>query len=576
MNPPPVPDDSSKETSVAAVDAPTETLPQPVSPPSDPPDGGLLAWMQVAGCFALYFNHLGLLNSFGVFQTYYETHLKDSSPSAISWIGSVQVFCLMSISVFVGPLYDAGHCKALLLTGTFLVTFGFMMTSICEAYWQILLAQGICMGLGTCCLQIPSIAVVPKYFVKRRARAMALATVGSSLGATIYPLMFQNLQPRIGFGWTVRIMGFICFALCSFAIVVIRPRQAAGSPPKKRLSPRKFIDSTALKEPTYIIYTVAIFFSNVAYFEPIFYLQSYALEHGMRNQNLANYLLSILNASSIPGRIVPSTSSTSSSSTTAAATAATATVPPPSPPPPNVNVATTVLTVLTDDTPADPAAATEPPSPLTISPPNPPSPSSLPIIATVATAPPSPVFSPTATTCSPTATVSPSASVVNTMPAEPPGRVAVPPSASVVVNAVDAAVPLPAAESLGGEGSTMTARPYDPQSAPSPLESVMGERTTTVAGPRERVMGGGAFAVVVVVVSGSVASLIGRLVVAGGRVGDAAGETGEVGEVVVVVVGLGRGRLRVVGGGMSASPLSSSTSSSSSSSSTYETEEAVK
>ncbi|KAL1638032.1 hypothetical protein SLS58_009053 [Diplodia intermedia] len=306
MNPPPVPDDSSKETSVAAVDAPTEALPQAVSPPLDPPDGGLLAWMQVAGCFALYFNHLGLLNSFGVFQTYYENHLNDASPSAISWIGSVQVFCLMSISVFVGPLYDAGHCKALLLTGTFLVTFGFMMTSICEAYWQILLAQGICMGLGTCCLQIPSIAVVPRYFVKRRARAMALATVGSSLGATIYPLMFQNLQPRIGFGWTVRIMGFICFALCSFAIVVIRPRQADANAPKKRLSPRKFIDSTALKEPTYIIYTIAIFFSNVAYFEPIFYLQSYALEHGMRNQNLASYLLSILNASSIPGRIVPS------------------------------------------------------------------------------------------------------------------------------------------------------------------------------------------------------------------------------------------------------------------------------
>lgn len=212
----------------------------------------------------------------------------------------------MSISVFVGPLYDAGHCKALLIAGTFLVTFGFMMTSVCKTYWQVLLAQGICMGLGTCCLQIPSIAVVPKYFVKRRARAMALATVGSSLGATIYPLMFQNLQPRIGFGWTVRIMGFICFAMCSFAIFVIRPRYAARSSPRKTFSPGRFIDRTALKERTYIIYTIAIFFSNVAYFEPIFYLQSYALEHGMRTNNLANYLLSILNASSIPGRIVPS------------------------------------------------------------------------------------------------------------------------------------------------------------------------------------------------------------------------------------------------------------------------------
>lgn len=214
----------------------------------------------------------------------------------------------MSLSVFVGPLYDAGYCKALVVTGTFLVTFGFMMTSISTEYWHVLLAQGICIGLGTCCLQIPSIAVVPKYFIKRRARAMALATVGSSLGATLYPLVFQGLQPRIGFGWTVRIMGFISFAMCSFSIMVIRPRQ---SPPsalraKKKFSPRRFIDPTALRGPIFIIYTTAIFFSNIAYFEPIFYLQSYAIEHGMRNQDLAKYLLSILNASSIPGRIVPS------------------------------------------------------------------------------------------------------------------------------------------------------------------------------------------------------------------------------------------------------------------------------
>ncbi|EKG15939.1 Major facilitator superfamily [Macrophomina phaseolina MS6] len=214
----------------------------------------------------------------------------------------------MSLSVFVGPLFDAGHCKALLVAGTFLVTFGFIMTSISTQYWHIILAQGICIGLGTCCLQIPSIAVVPKYFVKRRARAMALATVGSSLGATLYPLIFQGLQPRIGFGWTVRIMGFISLVMCSFSLMVIRPRQSlpTTTPAKKTFSARRFIDRTALKDPIFIVYTIAIFFSNVAYFEPIFYLQSYALAHGMRNEDLAKYLLSILNASSVPGRIVPS------------------------------------------------------------------------------------------------------------------------------------------------------------------------------------------------------------------------------------------------------------------------------
>lgn len=251
----------------------------------------------------------GLLNSFGVFQTYYETDLlRDSSPSAISWIGSIQVFCLMSVGAVIGPLYDAGYCRALLVVGTLLVTLGFMFTSISTHYWQILLAQGVCLGLGTCCLSIPSIAIVPMYFKRRRARAMGLATVGSGLGATLYPLMFQKLRPQIGFGWTMRAMGFVSFAMCSFALVIIRPRAAAKKPAWQQngFSIRWFWDSSALKERTYILYCVAIFFNNLSFFNPPYYLQSYAVLHGMQGHVLAAYLLPILNASSIPGRIIPS------------------------------------------------------------------------------------------------------------------------------------------------------------------------------------------------------------------------------------------------------------------------------
>lgn len=251
----------------------------------------------------------GLLNSFGVFQTYYETDLlKDSSPSAISWIGSIQVFCLMSVGAVIGPLYDAGYCRALLVAGTLLVTLGFMLTSISTRYWHIFLAQGVCLGLGTCCLSIPSIAIVPMYFKKRRARAMGLATVGSGLGATLYPLMFQNLQPEIGFGWTMRVMGFMAFAMCSFALVIIRPRAALKKPAWQQdgFSLRWFWDASALREKTYLLYCVAIFFNNLSFFNPPYYLQSYAVLHGMAGHALAAYLLPILNASSIPGRIIPS------------------------------------------------------------------------------------------------------------------------------------------------------------------------------------------------------------------------------------------------------------------------------
>lgn len=216
----------------------------------------------------------------------------------------------MAVGVVIGPLYDLGYLRSLLIAGTFLVTFGFMMTSISTEYWQVLLAQGVGIGLGTSCLSIPCIALVPTYFTTRRARAMGLATVGSSLGATIYPLIFHNLHPRIGFGWTIRIIGLIAGSMCCFSTVVMRPRVKPKPPPpgkKGGFSSVKALAKTAgLKERPYMMFCIAILFSNIAFFEPLFYLESYALAHGMEGRKMANYLLVILNAASIPGRIVPS------------------------------------------------------------------------------------------------------------------------------------------------------------------------------------------------------------------------------------------------------------------------------
>lgn len=253
----------------------------------------------------------GILNTFGVFQTYYETVLlKDSSPSAISWIGSIQAFCLMSIGVFIGPLYDAGYFRSLLYAGTFLVTFGWMMTSISSEYWQVFLAQGICLGLGTSCLSIPSIALVPMYFTPpKRAWAMGAATMGSGLGSTAYPIMFQALLGKIGFGWTVRLLGFISLAFCVFAIVVTRPRYKetviATQGLVKARSITSIIRDAKLKDRRYLVYVIAVFFNNLAFFEPLYYIESYAIDHGMKGMAVTGYLLAILNGSSIFGRLAP-------------------------------------------------------------------------------------------------------------------------------------------------------------------------------------------------------------------------------------------------------------------------------
>lgn len=131
----------------------------------------------------------GLTNSFGVFETFYtEDLLKTSSASAISWIGSIQLFLTMVVGVFAGWFLDAGYLQPLLLAGSFLEVFGMFMTSLCTKYWQVLLAQGICVGLGSGLLGLTSVAVIPLYFSKKRMIALGIAATGSSLGQ----LQLQN------------------------------------------------------------------------------------------------------------------------------------------------------------------------------------------------------------------------------------------------------------------------------------------------------------------------------------------------------------------------------------------------
>lgn len=90
------------------------------------------------------------------------------------------------VGAFVGPVYDRGHLRALLLSGSFMIVFGHMMLSLCKEYWQVLLAQGFVVGIGGGCLYVPSIAILPTYFTSRIGLAIGLAASGSSMGGVFH------------------------------------------------------------------------------------------------------------------------------------------------------------------------------------------------------------------------------------------------------------------------------------------------------------------------------------------------------------------------------------------------------
>ena len=56
------------------------------------------------------------------------------------------------------------------------------MTSLGTKYWHFLLAQGICVGLGSGLLAVTSPTILAMFFSKRRLLAGGIASTGGGVG----------------------------------------------------------------------------------------------------------------------------------------------------------------------------------------------------------------------------------------------------------------------------------------------------------------------------------------------------------------------------------------------------------
>ncbi|KEY73490.1 hypothetical protein S7711_03658 [Stachybotrys chartarum IBT 7711] len=267
--------------------------------PGPPPDGGYMAWLQCLACHLVVANTWGSVTSFGVFQSYY-TDTLDRSASDISWIGSLATFLLFFVGTLTGRLTDAGYFRLIFATGTFLLLLGIFTTSLAVTYWQVMLSQGLSMGLGNGFLFCPIIVVLSSYFAKRRALAVGIGACGGAVGGIIYPLMVRQLLPQIGFPWTVRAIGLIQLITMGVANIIAKPR----------LKPRKagpLIELSAFRELEYTFYAIGAFLNFLGLYFPYFYLTAYSREElnpPLSYTSSLNLLL-LLNGVSIIGRLLP-------------------------------------------------------------------------------------------------------------------------------------------------------------------------------------------------------------------------------------------------------------------------------
>ncbi|OCK82774.1 putative MFS monocarboxylate transporter [Lepidopterella palustris CBS 459.81] len=264
--------------------------------PGPPPDGGN-AWIQVALAHLVICETWGQISSYGVFQSYYSLTLGHPQ-SDISWVGSIQIFLLFFVGTFSGRATDAGLFRPVFAVGVLLQVIGIFMSSLSTKYWPLFLAQGVCTGIGNGLQFCPTMSLLSTYFSKNKSLAMGIAATGSATGGLIYPATATQLLPQIGFGWTMRVIGFVTFMQGLLATAFL----------KTRVPPRKagpLIEWVALKEVTYVLYCIGMFLNFWGLFFAFYYVGAYGRDIiGLSDKN-SIYLLMIMNGIGFIGRLVP-------------------------------------------------------------------------------------------------------------------------------------------------------------------------------------------------------------------------------------------------------------------------------
>jgi hypothetical protein len=231
-----------------------------------PPNGGQKAWIQVLVSHLCVFNSFGYINSFGIFQQYYASTLS-LPPSTISWVGSIQILLVYFVGAFSGRALDAGHYRLVLFAGVTLQVVGVFMTSLSRQYWQLLLAQGICQGLGDGLIFCPAVANTATYFTRSRTMAISCVACGGATGGMVFPAIAQALLNRIGFPWTLRVMGFVILLNAAVILSLARTRL-----PSRSTGP--LVEWKAFTELPYLLYTVSMFFAFWGIWIAYYYVSS--------------------------------------------------------------------------------------------------------------------------------------------------------------------------------------------------------------------------------------------------------------------------------------------------------------
>ncbi|KAM5463053.1 hypothetical protein MauCBS54593_007712 [Microsporum audouinii] len=263
-----------------------------------PPDGGY-GWVCVLCAGLINANTWGVNSSYGVFLSYYLENgiFPNTSPIEYAFTGGLSMSCCLLISPLVTHMVHLYGNRAVLNFGVILQTISFIGASFATQKWHIFLSQGVCFGFGIGVIFVTSVSIIPQWFRRKRSIANSLAAAGSGIGGLSYSLAAGSLIPKVGLGWTFRVLGLCSFAMNLIASNLMRDRNKAIG------SRYRAFHFPLLKRPEFLFLQAWGMLSLLGYVVILFSLPNFALSIGL-SQKQGSIAGALLNLGQALGRPV--------------------------------------------------------------------------------------------------------------------------------------------------------------------------------------------------------------------------------------------------------------------------------
>jgi MFS family permease len=153
-------------------------------------------------CFANMVAMRGVNGAFGVYYVALLDEFQWSRSEGAS-IASVNFIVYALAAPLVGLAFDRYGPRLLMPLGAFLVGAGLVLSSFANTLWGFYVSYGLITAMGQGALSfVGHNALISFWFVRKRATAIGIASMGQGFGALVMVPLTQLLIENIGWRWT--------------------------------------------------------------------------------------------------------------------------------------------------------------------------------------------------------------------------------------------------------------------------------------------------------------------------------------------------------------------------------------